>query len=98
MEYTIENYKKGIAEIEKEMEARKNKLTREYALALNPYKIGDIISDHTITLQIEKIEVYKTWGHEIPSCVYYGIELKKDSTPMKRQSNERIWQGNIITK
>lgn len=96
MEYNLENYKAHIAEIEKEMQAKKDKLIREYASANNPYKIGDIITDSIGSLIIEKINFVRPSYNTLPSCVYYGTELKKDGTPMKRQSKRPIYQNYII--
>lgn len=71
-------------------------LDKEYAMANNPYKIGDIIEDHIGRIKIEKISFGYTFPHETPGCIYYGIELKKDGTPKKQQDPDRVvYQSNI---
>ncbi len=95
MKYSLEDYKARIAEIEKEAEDKKKAFMMEVANANNTYKKGDIVSDGTTTLQVEVIKVARGWANELPCCVYYGIELKKDSTPKIRQSGEGVYQRNI---
>lgn len=96
MEYTLENYKAELAKIEEEVKERKHKLAREFAQGNNPYKLGDIITDGTNTIQITKFKLSIGWGNELPCLAFYGVELKKDGTPKLRQSGEAIYQRNII--
>ena len=96
MEYNLENYKVKVAEIEAEATKKKRSLAIEFANANNPYKKGDIVTDHIGSLRIEKM----TWtfgfnNNILPYCHYYGIELKKDGTPMKKQSARAVSQTNI---
>ena len=69
-------------------------LYKKYAFSNNPYKIDDVISDHIGSIKIEEISVCIING--IPSCVYYGVELKKDGTPKKGQKYRTVYQVNII--
>ncbi len=73
-------------------------LFRECALANNPYKKGDIITDHVESISIEKISIYIGSYTEMPSCVYYGPLVKKDGTPFKNGKKAQIFQSNIIIK
>lgn len=74
----------------------KKKLYRKFAHANNPYKIGDVISDHTTTIRItEEPKVY-TGLYGVPQCVYSGIQLNKDGQPSKKQKETKIYQSNII--
>ena len=98
MEYTLENYKKGLAEIENEATVRKNKLAREFAEANNPFKEGDIITDGVDTLEIKSFKVSLGWGNTLPEIVCYGVELKKDGTPKIRQSRICIYQSSATKK
>ena len=64
----------------------------------NPYKIGDVIKDHTSTIKIDTINVYMSLTD--PCCVYSGPELKKDGTPKLpkrdgKQIRATIYQSNI---
>ena len=74
-------------------------LVKEYALAQNPYKTGDVIRDHSCTIRI--INIKTTTSFSKPTCVYKGIELKNDGTPKKARGLDSnvystIWQTNII--
>lgn len=57
----------------------------------NPYKVGDIFTDHIGSIVIENIKPYCS---DEPCCVYYGTELKKDGTPRKDGSKRQAWQSN----
>lgn len=71
-----------------------NGLHIEYANENNPHKVGDVISDHSITIKIQKISV--SFGSQrIPQCVYDGIILKKDGTPNVRGKTDTVYQANI---
>ena len=70
------------------------KLKREYALSNNTVKIGDIISDHMVTIVVESIDDYLS---DIPQCVYTGIRLTKQGVPTKKIEVRQIYQQNIQT-
>jgi hypothetical protein len=92
---TPEEYKQKLLELDYEFEDRKYKLQKEFALSNNPHPIGTIVTDHIGSLKIEKIRTTKTLANSLPQCVYFGIELKKDGTPMKKQTGRGAWQENI---
>lgn len=71
-----------------------NSYTTEYARSNNPIKMGDIITDHVGSIKVEGIK-NTVPSSEKPQCIYYGIELKKDLTPMKKQSNRHVYQQNL---
>lgn len=97
MEYNKENFDKAIAEIEAEMKERKKRLISLYASENNPYKIGDVVTDHIGSIIIEKISPSLSFGHaSFPCCNYFGTELKKDGTPRKDGSKRSVHQTNII--
>lgn len=96
MEYNLETYRARVAEIEEEAKNKKRLIVREFAIANNTYKRGDIIKDHMGSLIIDKIIVNGGYGNYLPYCSYSGIELKKDGTPLKRQTDRSISQNNII--
>jgi len=93
---TKEQYETAKKELENEFEEKKKLLAIDFARENNPYKQGDIISDHYKTIIIQK---WKTTygGFEYPSLVYYGTVLKKDGTPAKNQTDNAIYQRNITT-
>jgi len=64
---------------------------RQYCDRNNNYEIGDIFTDHMGSVLIENIGYHY---REIPCCVYYGVELKKDGTPRKDGSKRQARQSN----
>jgi len=66
-------------------------LKASYCNSNNPYKVGDIFTDHIGSIIIENI---KSYFSDNPCCVYYGVELKKDGTPRKDGSKRQAWQSN----
>ena len=56
----------------------------EYCDANNPYKVGDVFTDHMGSILIEEVK-YTNFNNKYrePSCVYYGVQLNKDGTPTK---------------
>lgn len=92
---TKEEYKERMISIERECARKKRDLNIEYAMSNNPYKVGDVVEDHIGKLRIERTEVDSiSW--DLPSCIYYGVELKKDGTPCKRQTNRPVFQLNLL--
>ena len=90
---TKEQYYEKLKAIEIEYEAMKKVLYMEYAFANNPYKVGDFITDHVSTIQIEKIQAFKSY--DLPSCVYTGTQYNKDGKVSKKQDHTKIYQNNI---
>lgn len=90
----IEDYKSRLRQLAIDYEKAKQNLAREYALANNPYKVGDIFTDHIGSIAIERIGVYLS--SDAPHCVYNGLELKKDGTSTKRGNKRDAHQSNDI--
>lgn len=89
-----EDYDNRMQEIEKQFQTEKIKLYKDYAFSNNPYKVGDIITDHYQTIRINKMQ--PTVGfNKYPAYIYIGSRLKKDLTPFKSGETGRIYQGNI---
>ena len=91
-------YQDALKELNEKHKKEKDALIRAFALEQNPHKQGDVISDHRCTIRITKI--WTLCEHDKPTCVYDGIELKKDLTPKHKKGNtepiiERIWQSGI---
>jgi len=89
----LEEYKIAIDNISRQAEIEKKRIATEYALSNNPVSIGDIVEDHFGKFQVTSVEFYYSMP---PCCKYRGIELKKDSTPKKNQSNRVVFQSNLI--
>lgn len=85
----LDELKLQLRKLKLEYEAKIKKLKRIFALKNNPYQIDDIIVDHSHTIKIKKIFVYGT------SCLYTGVQLKKDLTPCKRQTDITMYQVNV---
>jgi len=69
-------------------------LKKQYVLAHNKYKVGDIFTDHRGSILIEKVQVSTSYL----CCVYYGIELNRDFSPNKRGNKRNAWQTNEVKK
>lgn len=98
MEYNEENYRKEIKQIESEFLLKKSELAKMYAFENNPYKIGDIVTDHIGSIIIEKIQFTRPYGDKLPYCVYYGFELKKDGNIRKDKSKRSVRLVDIENK
>lgn len=92
---TKDSYLEGIALIEKQYKEAKSQLGRQYAYANNTVKEGDVISDHTNTIKIDKIQWGIPFGKNIPECVFSGPCLTKKGEPYKNGDRAQIWQHNI---
>jgi hypothetical protein len=96
MEYNLQNYKQAIAEVEKEKEEKIKKIIREYALANNTVKIGDVVEGSSDVIIVEKINFVRPYPYnELPTCAYFGARLKKDGTPRKDKSKGYTYQSNL---
>lgn len=74
-------------------ENKKKELIRRYIDANNPVTIGDKVTGHSRTLIVNKIS-YSLWRD--PCAIYYGVELKKDGTPCKKQQGIAVYQSNLV--
>lgn len=92
----LQTYKRSVKHLEERLEQDKLTLLKEYCISNNPYKIDDIISDVMGAIQIKKIQFVRGSFGDEPQCVYSGIELKKDKTPLKDKSQRGVYQNNII--
>lgn len=80
--------------IEKEYESAKKCIIRQYCNTNNPYKVGDIFTDHIGSVKIESIGYY--YHKNEPCCIYIGPELKKNGEPRKDGSIRQAWQSNEV--
>ena len=65
----------------------------EYCDANNPYKIGDVFTDHMGSILIEEIK-YTNFNniHRTPSCIYHGVQLNKNGTVSKLGNKRDAYQ------
>jgi len=89
------DYEIKMAQLLNEHTEKQKKLMVEFCNANNPYKVGDIFTDHIGSIIIEKIK-YSFSYSSIPCCTYFGLELKKDGTPKNNESKRTAWQLNDI--
>jgi hypothetical protein len=88
-------YDKKLQEIKSKFGDEKSALKREYAFSNNTVKIGDKITDHCGSIEVESINITLGFMKKYPECVYYGIGLKKDMTPRKDGSKRHVYQSDI---
>ncbi len=91
-----DEYTTALDNLKKKHLAELNALDMGYAFSNNSYKIGDTFTDHIGSILIKKVKWTINYGETFPSCVYYGYELKKDSTPKKSGAYRKAWQSNKV--
>ena len=91
---TQEQYDLKLKDINNSFEEAKKNLYIEYAKSQRKYKIGDIITDGSVILLIEKFGTNKTFG--MPQPTYIGKLLKKDLTPRKSGDSECIYGNHNV--
>lgn len=90
---TDQEYEAKKLEIENVRQSALESLNLEYVLSNTRFKVGDIIEDHYHKIKIKSIDYDITLGK---ICAFYkGVELKKDSTPKKRQDAPLMYGSNI---
>lgn len=95
---TYEEYKQKRQTIEAERDKKLNDLVKSYVEANAKFKIGDIISDFTHAIKIEKIKASLFRKDDCPDIIYIGIQLTKKLEPHKRGERLSIYQnrGHLI--
>ena len=91
---SIEEYKEKQKELKAEYRKKEQALDIEFAKANNPYKVGDIVTDHIGSINIERISYGYTFD-SMPCAIYIGSELKKDGTEKKNNSVRNVYQTNL---
>ena len=89
---TKETLDNQLAQLLEDFEQQKKELIKAYCIANNPYKVGDVFTDHFGRIKIEKI----TYSIRSMCCVYFGPELKKDGTPKKNGAVRCAYQFNEV--
>lgn len=87
---TPEEYKAQLQQAEEQYANERKRIHIAYAMANNPHKKGEIITDGIQTIRIEKIRTYMDGFGSLPMCIYDGPALKKDGAEKKDR------KGNII--
>ena len=89
---TKETLDQELADLLADYEHSKKQLIKRYCIANNPYKVGDVFTDHFGSIKIESI----TFSIRTECCVYFGPELKKDGTIKKSWTVRSAWQSNEV--
>ena len=89
---TKETLDNQLAQLFADYEQQKKELIKAYCISNNPYKVGDVFTDHMGSIKIEKI----TYSAHSRCCVYFGPELKKDGTPKKNGAVRCAYQINEV--
>ena len=80
---TNEEYWAKKEEIDKEFRKKNRELDVEFALSHNDIKDGDIVSDGSTTIVVEKIRVHPSWGSGLPYVYFEGTRLTRKLEPFK---------------
>ena len=91
---TIQEYKEKQKELKAEYVKKGQDLDIEFAKANNPHKVGDIVTDHIGSIEVERIS-YGYSFDSMPCVIYIGTELKKDGTKKKNDSVRSVYSTNI---
>jgi hypothetical protein len=89
---TKETLENQLAQLLADYDESKKQLIKAYCIANNPYKVGDVFTDHFGSIKIGKIK----YSIHSMCCVYYGHELKKDGTPKKSGAVRCAYQNNEV--
>lgn len=90
---TKQEYFKSINDITAEYKKQIWAIKKQYALSNNPYKIGDIVTDHIGSAKIRDISVISSG--DIAECVYVCDNLTKSGTINKKEPTRNVYQLNI---
>lgn len=95
---TEDEYRSKVDDLKKEHEKALKELAFEFAVSNSTVNVGDIVEDHIGKVLVESIRVATgTLRSSLPSCVYYGSELRKDGVPKKNGNKRVAWQCNLTT-
>ncbi len=89
---TLEQLEAEIKAIKKKCDDDIQKLRIEYLKGQVKYKAGDIVTDHNGSIIVESYKLSLNYM----DVFYFGIELKKDGTPAKKQTGRWVYQQNIL--
>ena len=94
---TEDELKAELKSLNLQFDREQKTIMKRYADANNPYKIGDVVEDYIGKLRVARIGYYFTTCSN-PCCIYYGVDLKKNGEPAKRQTSRGVYQMNIKTE
>ena len=92
-----EEYNEQLRDIRRSSYREEQKLAVRYATENSVKKIGDIATDNTGSVLVDKIGVFvgSVRGHT-PSCIYYGPKITKLGKPFKSGERGAVYQINLV--
>jgi len=90
-----EDYKEVIKDIQKEADAKISKVLLGVANDMNKVNIGDTITDHFHTIEVDYVGTYCDVDTRSIVITYKGIDLNKNGTPRKDQKDGYMFESNI---
>ena len=93
-----EELEQKLKELKTKYDSEKFEIIKSYCDANNPYKVGDVFTDHMGSRIIEKIRYYHSNCYGAYYCEYLGSVLKKDGTTRKDNTKRWAQQSNDINK
>lgn len=91
---TKDEYLRELQELEIQHAKAIKLLRRDFAKSQETIKIGEIATDHIGAIKVTSISWAIPYSN-IPEPLYIGIELKKDGTPKKVQTERRVYHSNL---
>lgn len=88
-------YKSKLNKLKLEFASAKNKLHTQYALSQNKIKIGDLITDHIGSIEVQDFSFYINYN-DIPSIKYVGVMFTKKGNKYKSGERRVVFKENII--
>ena len=85
-----------LAHLLADFEQSRKELIKRYCIANNPYKVGDVFTDHFGSIKIEEIKYTAGTIISGPGCVYFGLELKKNGTPKISGARRKAYQSKEV--
>lgn len=92
---TQEELKEKIAAIDRLAATQKKAAYFEYVKENAKYKIGDVVSDETDTIRIERID-FNIFATGVVSIYYWGVMLTKKGEPRKDGQKRAIYEERIV--
>lgn len=95
---TQEELKEKIAAIDRFAATQKKAAFFEYVRTNAKHKIGDVVSDSSQTIRVERIEFVYSRDSDNVSIYYYGTMLTKKGEPRKNGQKCVVWEDRIKEK
>lgn len=91
-----EELEQKLKELKIKYDSEKFEIIKSYCDANNPYKVGDVFTDHMGSVIVEKIKYYYSDFYVGYYCTYLGAVLKKDGKARKNNDKRWAFQSNDI--